>query len=170
LLAFALTHAEFRRSYGQIAAGAAIGLLIPAGWFATGYLGADPFEPAPVASLTFVAPLSDTLQYAMLSTGSSLNFGIVVVSGVLTGSFVTALLTGRFKWEGYGSERHMLRSIGGAALMGVGGATAYGCSIGQGLTGMSTLALPSVVAATGILLGAAAALRSPVRIAALATA
>ena len=64
----------------------------------------------------------------------------------------------------------MLRSIGGAALMGSGGAMAYGCTIGQGLTGLSTLALPSAVAATGILLGAAAALRSPVRIAALASA
>jgi len=110
------------------------------------------------------------VQYAMLSTGSTLNFGIAVVAGVLIGSFVTAMLTGRFAWEGYNSHYQMLRSIGGAALMGCGGALDYGCSIGQGLTGLSTLAVPSVVAASGILLGAAAALRSPVRIAALAPA
>jgi uncharacterized protein len=170
LAIFALAHAPFRRAKGQIAAGVVIGLLIPAGWFATGYLGDDPFNPAPVASLTFVAPIADTLQYAMLSTGSTLSFGIVVVAGVLLGSFATALVTRRFEVEGYSSTRHMLRSIGGGALMGCGGALDYGCSIGQGLTGLSTLAVPSVLAATGILLGAAAALRSPVRIATLAAA
>lgn len=170
LLVFALSHAPFRKAKGQIAAGAAIGLLIPAGWFVTGYLGADPFNPVPLASLTFVAPLADTMQYVMLSTGSTLDFGIAVVTGVLLGSFATALATRRFELEGYSSTRHMLRSIAGAALMGCGGALDYGCSIGQGLTGLSTLAVPSVLAATGILLGAAAALRSPVRIATLAAA
>jgi uncharacterized protein len=170
LLVFAFTYAPFRQSRGLIAAGIAIGLLIPAGWFVTGYLGADAFEPAPVASLTFVAPLADSLQYVMFSTGSTLNFGIAVAAGVLIGSFVTALITRRFEWEGYGSVRHMLRSLGGAALMGIGGALDYGCSIGQGLTGLSTLALPSFLAATGILIGAAAALRSPMRIAGLAAA
>jgi uncharacterized protein len=170
LAVFALSHAAFRRAQGQIAAGVAIGLLIPAGWFATGYLGADPFNPTPVASLTFVAPVADTLQYVMLSTGSTLSFGIVVVAGVVLGSFATSLATRRFEIEGYSSARHMLRSIGGAALMGCGGALDYGCSIGQGLTGLSTLAVPSIVAATGILLGAAAALRSPMRVSALASA
>jgi uncharacterized protein len=168
LLIFALAYAPFRRSPGQIAAGVTMGLVIPAGWFATGYLGADPFEPAPVASLTFVAPSADSLQYVMFSTGSTLSFGVALVAGVLFGSFVTSLMTGRFQWESYSSPSQMLRSIGGAALMGAGGAMAYGCTIGQGLTGLSTLALPSLVAVTGILLGAAAALCSPVRVAALA--
>jgi hypothetical protein len=170
LLIFAFSHGPFRQAKAQIAAAVAIGLLIPAGWFVTGTLGDDPFNPAPVASLTFVAPIADTLQYAMLSTGSTLSFGIVVVAGVLIGSFATALVTRRFEVEGYSSARHMLRSIGGAALMGCGGALDYGCSIGQGLTGLSTLAVPSVLAATGIVLGAAAALRSPVRLTVLATA
>ncbi len=170
LAIFALSHAPFRQAKGQIAAGVAIGLLIPVGWLVTAYLGDDPFNPAPVASLTFVAPIADSLQYIMLSTGSTLSFGIVVVAGVLVGSFATALATRSFTLEGYTSTRHMLRSIGGAALMGCGGALDYGCTIGQGLTGLSTLAVPSVLAATGILLGAAAALRSPVRIAALAPA
>lgn len=170
LMFFALAHAPFRRSYGQIAAGLAVGLLIPVGWFATGFLGSDPFNPAPVASLTFVAPSADSLQYVMFSTGTSLSFGVALVAGVVLGSLVTALITRRFAWEGYDSAPHMLRSIGGAALMGSGGAMAYGCTIGQGLTGLSTLAFPSIVAATGILLGAAAALRSPVRVAALVSA
>ena len=73
------------------------------------------------------------------------------MAGVFAGSLVTALATGRFKLEGYSSPRHMLRSIAGAALMGAGGAMAYGCSIGQGLTGLSTLALASFIAVAGIL-------------------
>jgi uncharacterized membrane protein YedE/YeeE len=164
LVVFAFMHAPFRKSPGQVAAGATIGLLIAAGWYATGYLGADDFNPAPVTSLTFVAPIADALQYVMLSTGSTLNFGIVTVFGVFTGSLVTALLTGRFHWEGYQSPRHMLRSAGGAALMGVGGVCALGCSIGQGLTGFSTLALTSFVAVAGILLGTAAGLRGALRV------
>jgi hypothetical protein len=87
-----------------------------------------------------------------------------VVAGVFAGSLVTALVTRRFHWEGYTSPRHMLRSAGGAALMGAGGATAYGCSVGQGLTGLSTLALASFVAVAGILLGAAAGLRGVLRV------
>jgi uncharacterized protein len=164
LIIFAFAHAPFQRSWGQIAAGIVVGLLVTAGWFATGYLGADDFNPAPVTSLTFIAPIADTVQYAMLSTGLTLNFGITMVAGVFAGSLVTALATRRFHWEGFASPRHMLRSIGGAALMGAGGAMAYGCSIGQGLTGLSTLALASFVAVGGILVGTAAGLRGLFRV------
>jgi len=170
LMAFALASAPFRRVTGQVAAGLFIGLLIPAAWFATGYLGNDDFNPVAITSLTFINPIADSVQYIMLSTGSTVNFGIAVVAGVLVGSFGTAILTGRFELEGYNSPRHMLRSISGAALMGAGGAMAYGCSIGQGLTGLSTLGLPSLIGVAGILLGAAAALRGPIRVPALATA
>jgi uncharacterized membrane protein YedE/YeeE len=164
LIVFAFAHAPFRRAQGQITAGLAVGLLVTAGWFATGYLGADDFNPAAVTSITFIAPVVDTVQYAMLSTGLTLNFGIAMVAGVFAGSLLTALLTRRFHLEGYTSPRQMLRSIGGAALMGSGGAMALGCSIGQGLTGISTLALSSFVAAAGILLGSAAGLRGMLRV------
>ncbi len=164
LIIFAFAHAPFRRAGGQIAAGIAVGLLVTAGWFATGYLGADDFNPAAVTSLTFINPVVDTVQYVMLSTGLTLNFGIAMVSGVFAGSLLTALVTRRFHLEGYTSPQHMLRSIGGAALMGSGGAMALGCSIGQGLTGISTLALSSLVAAAGILLGTAAGLRGVLRV------
>jgi uncharacterized protein len=164
LIIFAFAHAPFRRSWGQVAAGIAVGFMVAAGWYATGYLGADDFNPTPVTSLTFIAPIAEALQYVMLSTGSTLNFGIATVGGVFAGSLVTALLTGRFHWEGYQSPRHMLRSAGGAALMGAGGVMAFGCSIGQGLTGLSTLALASFVAVAGILLGTAAGLRGALRV------
>jgi uncharacterized protein len=170
LIIFAFAHAPFQRSWGQIAAGVAIGLLVAAGWYATGYLGADDFNPTPVTSLTFIAPIADALQYVMLSTGSTLNFGIATVGGVFAGSLLTALVTGRFYWEGYLSPRHMLRSAGGAALMGSGGVMAFGCSIGQGLTGLSTLALASFVAVAGILAGSALGLRGALRVRPLAPA
>jgi uncharacterized protein len=170
LIIFAFAHAPFRKSPGQIAAGLIVGILVAAGWYATGYLGADDFNPTPVTSLTFIAPIADALQYVMLSTGSTLNFGIVTVFGVLAGSLVTALATGRFHLEGYQSPRHMLRSAGGAALMGAGGVMAFGCSIGQGLTGLSTLSLASFVAVAGILAGAAAGLRGALRVRPLAAA
>jgi hypothetical protein len=167
LLIFALAHAGFRQSRGQIAAGIAVGLLVCAGWFATGYLGADDFSPSPVTTLTFISPITDSVQYAMLPTALSLNFGIALAAGTLAGSFVTALVTRRFEPEGYSSLHQTLRSVSGAALMGAGGAMAFGCSVGQGLTGLSTLALPSFIAAVGIVVGAAAGLRGPIRVPAL---
>lgn len=164
LILFAFVHPAFRRSPGQIAAGVLVGLLVAGGWYVTGYYGADDFNPVPVTSLTFIAPIADALQYAMLSTGLTLNFGIATVAGIFAGSLVTALATRRFRLEGYSSPRHMLRSGSGAALMGIGGVMAYGCSIGQGLTGVSTLALGSFVALAGILLGTTAGLRGSLRV------
>jgi len=168
LIIFAFAYAPFRQSLGQIAAGIIMGLLVAAGWCATGFFGADDFNPVPVTSLTFIAPIADALQYVMLSTGSTLNFGIVTVFAVFAGSLVTALATGRFHLEGYQSPRHMLRSAGGAALMGAGGVMAFGCSIGQGVTGLSTLSLASFIAVAGILIGTAAGLRGALKVQPLA--
>ncbi|MBI3699859.1 MAG: YeeE/YedE family protein [Afipia sp.] len=169
LTVFAFSDRQFRRAYGQIAAGLAVGLLVVAGWLATGWIGADDFNPIPVTSLTFISPIADSLQYAMFSTGLSLSFGIALVAGVLTGSIATSLLTGRFQLEGYTSATHTARSVAGAALMGSGGAMAYGCSVGQGLTGLSTLAIPSFIAAAGIVTGAALGIRRIVVLPAFAT-
>ncbi|WFU30605.1 YeeE/YedE family protein [Bradyrhizobium brasilense] len=170
LIIFAFAHAPFRKSPGQIAAGLIVGLLVAGGWYATGYLGADDFNPVPVTSLTFIAPIADALQYVMLSTGSTLNFGIVTVFGVFAGSLITAIATGRFQLEGYRSPQHMLRSASGAALMGAGGVMAFGCSVGQGLTGLSTLSLSSFIAIAGIMLGTGAGLRGSLRVRPLAAA
>ncbi|MBC7578006.1 MAG: YeeE/YedE family protein [Tardiphaga sp.] len=159
LLFFAISARATRRSIWHMAAGLAVGLLVIAGWLGTGWIGADDFNPIPVASLSFVSPIAETVQYVMLSTGMQLNFGIALVAGVFSGSLLTALLTGHFAFEGYISASHTGRSMVGASLMGIGGAMAYGCSIGQGLTGLSTLALPSIVAVAGILAGATLALR-----------
>jgi len=159
LFAFTFSSKAFRQSYTLIVAGAVMGFLVVAGWLTTGWLAVDDFNPVPAASLTFVSPIAETIQYTMLSTGLSLNFGISVVAGVLAGSLTAAILSGRFEFEGYTSASQMGRSVAGAALMGIGGALAYGCSVGQGLTGISTLSMPSFIAVAGILFGAAIGIR-----------
>lgn len=133
--------------------GALVGLLVVAGWFATGYLGNDDFDPAPVTSLTFVAPIGDSIHYAMIATGMNLRFGIVIVIGVLIGSTLVTLVRRNGQLQGFDSPRHMVRSMTGGVLMGCGGALAYGCSIGQGLTGLSTLSISSVVVTACIIAG-----------------
>ncbi len=150
----------------DLAGGLAMGLLVTAGWFATGFLGADDFEPVPVVSLTFVAPIGDAIQYAMIATGMDLRFGIAVVAGVVTGASLTAVLRGKYRLEGFESPSQMLRYLAGGGLMGVGGALALGCSIGQGLTGLSTLSFSSMLAAVGIVAGARLAWRTAGRVAA----
>jgi uncharacterized membrane protein YedE/YeeE len=124
LIAFAMAHERFRRSPAQVLTGLGIGLLIAAGWFVTGCLGADDFNPVPVATMTFVAPVADSIQYMMLSTGLTLSFGIALTFGVVLGSFAASIATRSFKLEGFTSAQHMLRSVTGAALMGSGGAMA----------------------------------------------
>lgn len=165
LAIFAFAHAQFRAAPIHIIGGLVVGLLVVAGWYASGVLGADDFDPAPLASLTFIAPIGDTIQYLMLATGVRLSFGVVVVTGVIAGSLAMALATRSVRLQGFTRPQSMLRYMGGGAMMGIGGALALGCSIGQGLTGLSTLALGSFIAAGGILAGAAIGLVGPLRLA-----
>ena len=153
LLIFCFKDAEFRRSGTNIAAGLLIGLVAVAGWVVTGVLAADEFDPVPLASITFIAPSADSLQYLMTFTGSTINFGIAAVGGVIAGSALMALATGTFQIESFADRDDMVRHLCGAALMGAGGVLALGCSIGQGVTGMGTLALGSVIAWLSILAG-----------------
>ncbi|MCE8034012.1 MAG: YeeE/YedE family protein [Halomonas sp.] len=161
LLGWAFAAQEFRASPRDWLGGLIIGALVPAGWYATGVLGFDDFEPVRLASLTFVAPIGESLQYLMLSTGTRLSFGVSVVAGVLLGALATALLRRDWTLRSFDSPTHMLRSMAGGALMGLGGVMALGCSIGQGLSGISTLSLTSFVAVAGIVLGAQLGIRRP---------
>jgi len=164
LIFVAFRNSAFRSSPRDIIGGVVVGLLIAAGWLATGYFGRDDFEPAPIASLTFIAPVGETIQYAMLATGARMSFGVAVVCGVFFGALVAALATRTFELQGFSRPTQMLRYIGGGALMGMGGAMALGCSIGQGLTGFSTLSFGSFLAFGGIALGATLALRGPIKL------
>lgn len=158
LAVFAFSHAPFRKNLALPLGGGAVGCAIVAGWYVTGALGADEFEPVPVASATFIAPVGDTILYAMLSTGKKISFGVTLVVGVVLGSLALAAAQGALKLQGFASPAAMLRYMAGGVLMGIGGAFATGCSIGQGMTGLSTLALMSVPAAAGIVAGTALAL------------
>jgi uncharacterized membrane protein YedE/YeeE len=152
-LIFCFKDVAFRRSATSIVAGLIIGLAAVAGWVVTGILGADDFDPVPLASITFVAPVGESLQYLMTFTGSTINFGIAVVGGVIVGSFLMAVATGTFQIESFADRDDFLRHVGGGALMGTGGVLALGCTIGQGITGMSTLALGSILAWLSIVAG-----------------
>ena len=153
LLIFCVKDEAFRRSPTNIMAGIIIGLTAVAGWAVTGILGADEFEPVPLASITFVAPVAESLQYLMTFTGATVNFGIAVVGGVIAGSFLVAVATRTFQIESFTDRGDLLRHLTGAALMGAGGVLALGCTIGQGISGMSTLALGSVIAWLSIIGG-----------------
>lgn len=153
LLFLCFASKSFRASPRNIVGGLSIGLLIAAGWYFTGVIAQDEFNPVPPASLTFVAPVGDAVEYLMIFTGTNANFGIAVVGGVIVGAFVTSVIRGKFEIEGFKDPNDFFRQIIGAMMMGVGGVFAMGCTIGQGLTGMSTLSLGSALAAISIFVG-----------------
>lgn len=152
-LVFCFKNAAFRRSATDVAAGIIIGLTVVAGWVVTGIIAADEFNPVPLASITLIGPVAEGLQYLMTFTGATINFGIAVVGGIIAGSFLMAKATGKFRIESFADRNDLVRHLGGAVLMGVGGVLALGCTIGQGVTGMSTLGLGSVIAWLSILGG-----------------
>ncbi len=153
LLAFCFKSRAFRGSPRNILAGLVLGALVPLGWYATGVIGYDDFDPTPLASLTFVAPVGDSIQYLMTFTGSTIKFGIGVVGGVILGAFIAAVASGDFRVESFVDASDMTRHIVGGSIMGIGGVMALGCTIGQGITGMSTLALGSLLALASIIAG-----------------
>ena len=159
LVVYAFAAKSFRHSFDNIIAGLVIGLIIAAGWYATGVIGYDDFEPVRFESYTFVGPTAESMMYLMTFTGSTINFGIAAVFGVILGSFVYVVLAGKFRVETFTDRDDMIRHIKGGVLMGFGGVLALGCSIGQGVTGMSTLALGSLMSLVSIIFGSALAMK-----------
>ncbi len=153
LLVFCFKSAEFRQSKADIAAGLILGALVPTAWYVTGVIGFDDFDPTPVASFTFISPVGESLQYLMTFTGSTINFGIAAVGGIIVGSFLAAKLSGEFHLESFVDANDMMRHMVGGAIMGIGGVMALGCTIGAGVTGVSTLATGSVMALLSIFAG-----------------
>ena len=155
LVVYAFLGNEFRRSFNNILAGVTIGLIIPAGWYVTGVVGFDDFDPVRLESYTFIAPTGQGLMYLMTFTGSTINFGVAAVFGVILGSFLYVILTGKFRLETFSNRNDMVRHMLGGIFMGFGGVLALGCTVGQGITGMSTLAFGSLLSLISIIFGSA---------------
>ena len=172
LIAYALARRDFL-SFDNLLAGFVIGGVIVAMWFVSGHVGHLAEHPetleesfvrtnsARMESLSFVAPIAYTLDWLMFFSDKSkvVTIGIAAVSGMLAGSLAMALAAKRFHWEGFADTEDTANHIAGAALMGFGGVLALGCTVGQGLSGLSTLAVGSMLAVGGIVGGAVIALK-----------
>ncbi|NTV68769.1 MAG: YeeE/YedE family protein [Azonexaceae bacterium] len=172
LTAFCLLNRDFW-TFDNLLGGLGTGLAVVAAWYISGHIGylaehPDTLEEAFLAtnsgrmeSLTFVAPQAFFLELLMLwsDTSRKLTFAIASVLGVIAGSGAWALLTGSFRWEGFASVEDTASHLLGAALMGFGGVVAMGCTVGQGISGFSTLALGSIITFLAIVAGAAATLK-----------
>lgn len=172
LLAWVLARPE-GRSAEVLWGGAAIGAVVAATWWVSGRLGFVPehpntLEPVFLAtnsrrmeSLSMMAPVGYALDWLLYFSDQSrtLTLGIVSVAGVAVGAAVVALTEGSFRWEGFGSIEDLANHLVGATCMGVGGVLALGCTVGQGLSGVSTLSLGSLLALAAIVAGAVGALR-----------
>jgi uncharacterized membrane protein YedE/YeeE len=171
LLAWSLRDADARRPLNLLA-GAGVGACVLAAWWVTGSIGHLPEHPETLQeawlatnstraeALSFVAPTGFALDWLLFFSDANkrLTAGIVSVWGVLCGSALMALLRGEFRWEGFAGTSDVAHHLVGGVLMGVGGVTALGCSIGQGVTGVSTLSLTSLTAVPAMIGGAVAAL------------
>ena len=173
LLVFVLKDRDFRRRRELMLGGAIIGLVIAAGWYVTGHIGYLAEDPQTLEetfagtnthrpeSFSFVGPVGYSLELLLLWTDRSLRvtFGIAIVAGLFAGSLAYALASRNFRWESFASAGDLRDHVLGAVLMGFGGVVALGCTIGQGLTGVSTLALGSFLALGGIVAGSAATMK-----------
>ena len=105
--------------------------------------------------MAFIGPTGNTISYLMTFTGAQINFGIAVALGMIAGSFLYAVVTNSFRIETFSNRSEMVSHLIGAVLMGFGGVLSFGCTIGQGVTGMSTLAMGSIMALASIIFGSA---------------
>ncbi len=166
-LAFIFKSGEFRENKDNIIAGVVVGAAVTIGWFITGgSMGQEWFEwadfadvrPSRVAvqSYTFISPMGDSVRYLKDPGNFNLiNFGVTALSGVIVGSFAWAMVSRTFRIEWFLNGKDFLNHAVGAVLMGVGGVLSMGCTIGQGITGVSTLALGSMMALVAIVFGCA---------------
>jgi uncharacterized membrane protein YedE/YeeE len=139
--------------------GVVAGLAISSGFLGTAWVATQGFEPWPVSSHSFTAPIGETLHYAMFSSALAPKFGIGSVLGVVLGSALGSLMQDGFRWEACDDPRELRRQIGGAVAMGLGAVLAAGCSVGQGLTALSLLSVTAPVVAVSIWIGAWLGLR-----------
>ena len=172
MLAFVVSNEDFRKNLDGWLGGLGYGLAVVAGWYVSAHIGfgenPDTLEEVffgtnsrAAESLTFVAPVAYSLELLMLWSDKSLvvTFGIASALGMILGSFAYSIATKKFRWEGFANIEDTRNHLIGATLMGFGGVTAMGCTIGQGVTGLSTLAVGSFLALSAMILGCYATLK-----------
>jgi uncharacterized membrane protein YedE/YeeE len=173
LLAFVYASREFRAARDYTLGGVVTGLVVVGGWYVSGHLGhlaEDPntLQEAFVAtnsgrmeSFSFGSPHAYTLEYLILWTDKSkiITYGIASAAGVIAGSAAYALASKTFRWEGFRDAEDTALHVIGGLLMGFGGITALGCTIGQAITGFSTLALGSIITFAAIVAGSAVTMK-----------
>ncbi|MBK1634439.1 YeeE/YedE family protein [Rhodovulum adriaticum] len=156
---WSLSHGPFRVAPRRIGWAMAVGLAISGALWGMSLLNTASFGAVDVEGHTFTAPLGRTLMWVMTSSAGGLSFSVGSVLGVLLGAFLGSWRKGTFRWEACEDPRELGRQVGGAALMGIGGVVALGCSVGQGATAFSTLAYSAPVTLAAIVAGAALGLR-----------
>lgn len=154
LLAWIFGDAGFRRRRAQIATGTTVGLVIAFGWAATSYFATISFEPVQIEAGSFSVPVGDVIVHVITYTGTVPDYGVGLVVGAVIGAGLAAWYRHDGRWEACDDARELSRHLAGGALMGVGGVFAMGCTIGQGVTGFSTLAASAPIAFASILIGA----------------
>ncbi|MEN8168769.1 MAG: YeeE/YedE family protein [Pseudomonadota bacterium] len=184
IFAYAFKSADFRGNFDNILAGVMVGLAVLALWYVsanvivevpdegsysmTDYYGewdmlADDEEGKPAAgaplaaqSFTFINPMGQAYGYATGGFSASLmTVGIMTLLGVIAGSFLWSIISKGFRIEWFNSIGDFVAHFIGAILMGFGGVLAMGCTIGQGITGVSTLAIGSFITFVSIVYGSA---------------
>ena len=171
MLFYCFRSLDFTSDSDHILGGAVVGLAVIFGWWLTGGpIGREWKEYADMAtvvpsrvqvqSFTFVSPMGDTARYLIEPENLALiNFGVVALAGVVLGAALWAILSGQFRIEWFASWRDFANHAIGGALMGIGGVLAMGCTFGQAITGISTLAVGSILTFLAIVIGAAGTMK-----------
>lgn len=154
MLAWTFGGHEYARAYSSIATGAVIGLVVAFGWWATSHAARHSFDVVQIEAGSFVVPVADTLLHVVAFTGVLPDYGVGLVLGVVGGAAACAFWKRDVRWEACDDARELSRHLVGALLMGVGGVFAMGCTIGQGVTAVSALAISAPVVVASIFVGA----------------
>lgn len=150
----ALGDRRLRRAPRLLSAGIVLGLAVIAGWAVTLSLSDEFVAPVRAQSLTFVSTIGRAIFAGLMNVANFADFGVGSVFGVIAGACLASMSSAELRWEAFDDDHEMRRHLSGAALMGIGGILAGGCSIGQGLTAGSMLALSWPFAVGGMVLGA----------------
>jgi uncharacterized membrane protein YedE/YeeE len=159
MMVAALWSREMRSDIQSIFWSAVVGLAIVSGWAGSQWVASNGFDGLQVVSHSFSAPVGETILFAMNGSVRPLSFAVGSVAGVWVGAFIGSMIRGHFRWEACEDPRELRRQIVGAMIMGAGAVLAIGCTVGQGLTAFSLLAISAPVTFIAIFAGAALGLR-----------